>query len=231
MTQPQIRVVHARPWRRGVVFFVLALLGVACLLVGYVLGQNQVFVSRVSNASLSAQLVDAKANQESLESQLVDARLNAQIQQEAASSLRQDLALTHKEIQALQEDVTFYKSLMAPGSLSQGIQISDLELTKGASGITYNLLLTQVAQRRRFISGNVRLDFIGRNASDEEQVLSLTDLAQLSAYPHKYKFRYFQNITGEFVVPSGFQVEQILVTVSRSGKEPVQAHFPFPRWD
>ena len=118
--------------------------------------------------------------------------------------------------------MTFYKSLMAPSSLSKGLQIAEFDVFGGEAPDTYNyhLLLTQVADRRNWIRGDVRLDVIGRQddrLEKGEQVLSLTDLADIDTYPLKFRFRYFQDLSGLLALPVGFQPERVVVTVVQQG--------------
>ncbi|MEE8244604.1 MAG: DUF6776 family protein, partial [Pseudomonadales bacterium] len=129
------------------------------------------------------------------------------------------------EIGGLEEEVTFYKSLMAPSSLSKGLQIAEFEVFGGemSEPFNYHLLLTQVADRRSWIRGDVRLDVIGLQDDAEngqqksEQVLSLTDLADVDTYPLKFRFRYFQDLSGLMALPEGFQPERVVVTVVQQG--------------
>ena len=60
--------------------------------------------------------------------ELADAQLAADVQGSAAVALRRDLTELREQIARLREEVTFYKSLMAPGSVSQGLQLSELEI-------------------------------------------------------------------------------------------------------
>ena len=69
----------------------------------------------------------------------------------------------------------------------------------------------------------MRLDVIGLQDDAEngqqktEQVLSLTDLADVDTYPLKFRFRYFQDLSGLIALPEGFQPERVVVTVVQQG--------------
>ena len=96
----------------------------------------------------------------------------------------------------------------------------------------YQLLLTQVALRRSYIAGEVRIDIIGGFSEDvsedNEAVLSLTELTDLKTYPLKFRFRYFQDLAGRLTLPDGFVPLRVLVTANQKGKEPLQVNFPWP---
>ena len=230
---PRLQVVRSEPWRKPIVISVLAVIGVCCILLGFALGQNQVLVNRVSNALLSKDLGEAQTQLTEIQSELIDARLQAQVAGDAADALRLDLAAMQANNQKLAEEVTFYKSLMDPGSLSQGLQITELELAQGQSPAQFDfqLLLTQVAQRRSYIAGDVRVDIVGHQGDGgSEVVLSLTEIAEVPKYPLKFKFRYFQDLTGSMVLPRGFVPQRILITAQQQGKQPQQESFPWPDW-
>ena len=135
--------------------------------------------------------------------------------------------------QELQQEVTFYKSLMDPGSLVQGLQITELELAPGGTPLEYRfqLLLTQVAQRRSYIAGDVRVDVIGQQGEDPaEVVLSLTEMTEVAKYPLKFKFRYFQDLSGSMTLPEQFVPKRVLITAQQQGKQAQQQTFPWPEW-
>ncbi|MEM7100833.1 MAG: DUF6776 family protein [Pseudomonadota bacterium] len=230
---PKLLVVESRPGRRIFMIVSLGFLGVCCILLGFALGHNQVVVNRVSAALLSEDLAQTQDRMHQLEERLVDAELTAQVTSEAADDLREDLAQMQATNQKLQEEVTFYKSLMAPGSLKKGLDITELELARrqNPASFDFQLLLTQVAQRRSFIAGDVRLDIVGFLEGDPaEVVLSLTEVAPIEKYPLKFKFRYFQDLTGSLTLPEGFVPKRILITAQQQGKQALQETFPWPEW-
>ena len=48
-------------------------------------------------------------------------------------------------------------------------------------------------------------------------MLPLTELANVDPYPLKYRFRYFQDLSGELALPPDFLPEAVVVTVNRRG--------------
>ena len=156
-------VVAERPWRRPVAVALVVVFVCASAFGGYWLGWRDAEVDRSANAALSGELAEARDAVDALRRQLVDEKLRADVQRDAANVLRQDITQNHSELVALKEEVTFYKNLMAPGELAEGLKVAELELTAaGAAGIyDYDLLLTQVALRRSYISGDLRIDVVG----------------------------------------------------------------------
>jgi hypothetical protein len=200
---------------------------------GYIFGTNQIITYRGTEAQLSSQLEEAKKRLNEVDAQLIDAQLNVGVLREASNSLREDLTAELQKSSRLAEEVTFFKGLMSPNSLAKGLQVAELEVasTEEVGQYSYQLLLTQVALRRGFIAGDIRIDLIGRYTNDDavdEAVLSLTELSTAEVYPLKFRFRYFQDMTGNLKLPDNFAPSRILVTANQSGKEPMQVSFPWP---
>lgn len=203
-----------------------AVIGVVCLIIGFALGQDKVVSDRISHALLGKDLAQSRARVVELEADLIDARLNVDVQHAASNALREEMASELEKSALLTEEVTFYKGLMSPSSLSKGLQVEELEITRstGERQYSFKLLLTQVALRRSYIAGDVRVDLIG----ESEAVRSLTELGVLKAYPLKFRFRYFQDLAGRITLPADFVPVRILVTAQQNGKETIQVSFPWP---
>ncbi len=217
----RMTVVPHTPVRRGVTLAILTLLGLAAVFAGYLLGQRQSGLDRTYLGVLEDQKRAGEVEVATLKQRLVDAELVREIDQQAAATLQENIKTLRDDLGGLKEEVTFYKSLMAPSSLSKGLQIAEFDVFGGEAPDTYNyhLLLTQVADRRNWIRGDVRLDVIGQDDRLEigEQVLSLTDLTDIDTYPLKFRFRYFQDLSGLLALPVGFQPERVVVTVVQQG--------------
>ena len=92
----------------------------------------------------------------------------------------------------------------------------------------YQTILRPNVQVPILVSGDVHMDIVGKQDGEEQVVLSLTELGFTSTYPLKFKYRYFQDLTGTFALPAGFVPDRVLVTARQNGKDAVQASFPWP---
>ncbi len=240
-----LKLVRHQPWRRVALFVLTIVVGAVCLFVGFKLGDNLSNGAARPQGELVAELADAKEELRTVRDELIDVQLTAQVHRDAADTLRVDMTTLRTDNRRLEEEVIFYKSLMAPSALRKGLQVAELEVrpVRGkARQYRYEVLLTQVALRRTFISGVVRLDVVGRNARGEsevngetgeigesgERVVSLTELAEMKEYPLKFRFRFFQDLGGRFTLPDEFEPLRIIVTAEQRDKEPLQASFPWP---
>ena len=103
---------------------------------------------------------------------------------DANESLRQTIKSLRDELSASQEEVLFYRQLMAPSEAQRGLRVEKLELSSGASPteVKYRLLLTQVSDKNDWASGTVTVDIVGTSAN-EQVVLPLTEMTQVETYP------------------------------------------------
>jgi len=211
-----MRVVEHRPGQRLLLSVGTLLVLLAALAGGYYLGLAKSTLDQRYLASLEDM---ASANEQTiatLRQQLTDGKLARDVDREAAQELRTSIKGLRDEVAALEEEVRFYKSLMAPSSLEQGLQIAKFEVSPAAAAdqFAYRILLTQVATRRDWIQGHVRVELTDPRSG---RVLSLTEIAELEAYPLKFRFRYFQDLTGVLTLPAGFEPQSVTVTAARRG--------------
>ena len=154
---------------------------------------------------------------DSLRRQQVNLVIEKSVGVQSVNALRDSFKALHDEQAELRQELVFYRSLMAPGKLSKGLQVASFELFAQSSGdFTYHLLLTQVTNQRSRVSGSVKINLVGEVAG-EAQVLPLTELAQVQRYPLSYRFRYFQDLKGELHLPTGFN--PLKVQISVTGKD------------
>lgn len=228
ISSSDLRVVVHQPGRRLLLQSLVVAALLAALGGGFYLGRAVSGLDRQYLASLESINRASAERIATLNRDLVDARLAYDVDSQALNALRIDLQESSAEMARLSEEVTFYRSLMAPNAVAKGLQIARFEAQSLASGASsYHLLLTQIASRRTWLSGKVRVDIAGRTATGE-RVLPLTEFASLDEYPLRFRFRYFQDLRGELRMPEGFAPHQVEVTVERSGKKPLTRTFPWP---
>lgn len=221
-SRQEMRVVAHHPLRRLLMLCLFGLLCFAGMLGGYWLGEAKAQLDRIYIASLETLNEANTRSLFELKDLLVDADLKRDVDRQAAQELRRTIKVLHDDAAVLTEEVTFYKSLMSPSSVARGLQIAefDVSVTRELNQFTYHLLLTQVESRRDWIQGDIRIAVRGRRLgaqAGDEQVLSLTEIADLDSYPLKFRFRYFQDLSGVITLPLEFQPISIVVTAQRRG--------------
>ena len=219
-----MRVVAHRPLQRLLMLILFGLVALGGAVGGYYFGGAKAGLDQTYIGALEDLDSANSAQISALKSRLVDAELARDVDSQAAAQLREDIKQLRNEGAGLKEEVTFYKSLMAPSSIERGLQIAEFELasTEESNQFTYHILLTQVEARRDWIQGDVRVEIRGRHRPEgssqyEELVLSLTEIADIEPYPLKFRFRYFQDLSGMLTIPTGFLPEAVVVTAVRRG--------------
>jgi Family of unknown function (DUF6776) len=212
-----VKVVADRPIR-PVVAIVLAAIAVVIIAAGgYSLGLHQ----RGAPLALfeSKDVVRLRQHATELERKLADIQLSQVVDHDSNESLRQTIKSLRDELSAAQEEVLFYRQLMAPSEAQRGLRIEKFELNPGqtANEINYRLLLTQVVERHDWANGVVTVDVAG-NWDNEQVVLPLTELTKVDSYPLPFRFRYLQDFTGVMAIPEGLTPERVIVTAATTGK-------------
>ena len=110
---------------------------------------------------------------------------------------------------------------MAPSSNDRGLRVSKIDIAalENAGSFRYSIMLTQVADNSSYISGLAAVNFVGlRNG--ERVILPLRDLdSSVTDLGVKFRFRYFQEISGELQLPEQFVPEQVQVVLQSNGRQ------------
>ncbi len=207
-----LRVVVDRPSIRLAMVLVLLALGLLLLLAGFYLGREQALRESLELSQTRTELQQSRQQVEALKRRLADLNLSTLLDDQAYESLRQSIKTLQDQLAETEEEVRFYRQLMAPSADDRGLRIERLELTTApvGGGINYRLLLTQVVERHDWIRGNLHLEVVGQR-DGEQLVLPLTELSAPDVYPLAFRFRYFQTFTGTLEVPADFEPQRVIV--------------------
>lgn len=144
-------------------------------------------------------------------------RTGAEVAEEAQGQVRSEIKELRNQLAELEEAVAFYKSVMSPNSAEQGLRIEKFTITPASDPGTYSyrLVLTQVGDNRRRISGNVMLSLQG---GAEGSLVDLPLKEQLKPQSETtYRFRYYQELEGGFMLPDNLAPKTIKVEVNVAG--------------
>lgn len=150
--------------------------------------------------------------------ELVLHRTGSEMASQAQEQLRQELRGLRDQIAELEEAVAFYKNVMSPGTDKEGLRIERLELAQTAEAglYSYRLVLTQVGDNTNFIAGNVTFSVDGTR--DGESLTVQTEDLLDGDSDTRYRFRYFQELSGRVRLPDDIQPRQIRVEAVGSGR-------------
>ena len=222
----QYKVVRHSPKQNIRQLAVGAMALVICLLIGFASGQWFGKEAIFKNSALIKQLTVATDENQQLQKQLVAAELAANVQEQAARELRAQLSGVLSEKAELEEAVSFYRDLMEVGSEAEGLRVADLALfsTGTPSVYQFSVLITQVAENRKYVGGDVTIKVIGRK-DEQRQTITFSQDNAVVGYPLKFRFRYFQDLIGQLKLPDGFRPERVSIDVRQRNKPPISADF------
>ena len=143
------------------------------------------------------------------------------IDKKAYKNVNSSLTELQKEILELKEQVTFYRGIVSPEQNATGINISSFKLNRlsGAddAGYHFKLVLTQVRQNNKMIRGDANIYIDGLHNGEPKQ-LEVSKLINNSKLDLTLRFKYFQTIEGDVVLPQGFIPSTVMVDLKPKGQ-------------
>lgn len=225
--------VRRRPGRRLRRTAILLLFSVACAAGGYFLGLSQTGTQLTSVVDTRDHLLDQleSLQQERLasEQRLINLERGRSIDEAALSQARHTIARLESRVAELEADLTFYRNIMAPSEVAEGLQVDRLNLhtTRQDGRYGFKLVLTQVGDNSSYIGGIVAVNVIGLR-DGEKEVIALRDLSEeITDLGVKFRFRYFQDVEGFLTVPDSFQPLEVQVVAQAQGSKSSQAERTF----
>ena len=224
-TQERLSLVRYDPWQRFLrgVYFLLFTAAVAggCFFAGQYASLNERRVLVAERAQLLEQVVASDQEIRGFSQRVGALEKGGQVDRQAAEGIRQTVKSLKAQIATLEEEVSFYKGIMAPSGQDKGLRISkiDIQPLDGASKFRYSIMMTQVADNSSYIKGLAAVNFVGREGG-KRKIIPLRELDdQVNELGVKFSFRYFQEVAGEVSLPANFKVEQVQVVLQSSGSK------------
>jgi hypothetical protein len=221
--QRKMIVVPHRPWYRAGGFIVcLAVFGAVSWLT-YDYGLDQGLATKVEvveeRDALRSALDGSEATLVGLRQQVADLKLGGQVDTRANEEVRLAVESLQTQIAELNEEIRFYKGVMVPNADAKGLRVERLDLRQ--SGVVnryrYSLMLTQVVDKHDFVQGVVDVSLVGTQLG-EARTYTLNELDVEILAEIRFRFRYFQNIEGELVLPADFTPTKVVVAARPSGR-------------
>ena len=206
----------------------LVVLGLVFVL-GYFLGQG----GRAASPSVDNEVsVGAQERLLVLQEEFDVQRVQHELDSASLEIVRKDIALQKDRVAELEEGVAFYKGLMAPEEIAQGLSLRKIELlaTEKSDHFVFRIIAQQAAVKHTTLKGSLSIEVFGRRG-EESMSYPLADLSEgIENNKITLRFRYFQSIEGELVVPEGFEPEGFTVIAIASSPRKVQLREQFP-WE
>ena len=206
--------------RTRLLVLIAALLASLVLVLGFWVGQQAAYSGMGVDSELyremQRELPAARERAQALAQELEVQRTRNEVDRKALEIVRSDIARQKEQISGLEEGLRFYRSLMAPGEIAQGLSLRDIELIARTDPGRYafRIVAQQEALKHQMLKGELYVEVFGIQGG-ERKVYPLAELSDdLDKGGVPLRFRYFQAIEGELLIPDGFQPEGINVVAS-----------------
>jgi len=187
---------------------------------------------RDRHAALRTRNVNLSKDNKSLHARVAILERSSEIDRQAAEEVRNDLGGLEQELQAAREEVEFYRGIVSPGDVQSGLYIHRFALEADAvpGRYRYELVLTQLKHNNKSVSGVVDWKVSGFMLGEPGE-LSLTGITRPAVKQLKFRFRYFQALSGLITLPEGFEATNVTLTIAPAGNKkqgPVEQKFDWP---
>jgi len=168
---------------------------------------------------------DDTLDEQSTALKLVAVRTRANLLRETAQQMRNELYQKERDLAEMKEQLYFYRRVIAPEDLQQGVAILSAHLEKPATDgrFPFELVLRQGARKDKMAKGSIRLRVAGTLDGAGRQ-LPMDDFYEGE---RRFAFKYFQRIKGRISLPEHFVPASVEVKVSADKADPVVRMF---RW-
>jgi len=183
-------------------------------------------------ASLEAELVAANREMRSLQGTLDLERTRHEINRRALEMVRSEIASQKEQIADLEEGLSFYRELMAPGEVADGLSLRRMEIVsrEEPGRFAYRILVQQEARKHSLVKGELYVEVFG-SLRDQELSYSLAELSDdVDQDAIALQFRYFQSVEGELTLPEGFEPIGIRLAASASKPQKTEVREQF-NWE
>ncbi len=224
---------HA-PWR-GRAVAIGAAIGLVLLLVGtFELGRYRSGYNKLTEMQhrreLSATIDRLEKENETLRQSIAASELAREVDRKAYADVEKNLADLQAQVLKHREELTFYRGIVSPEDGIGGLRIQRFQVLPGGTDQHYRLRLVLVQSMRQdaVVSGSVSIQIEGtQDNKPAELALSeaRTDPSREANLP--FRFRYFQNLEQDIVIPEGFEPRAITVEVRTAKLAPVRESYPW----
>ena len=224
-----LKAYHPDKHRLQILMVVLVLAGVMWM--GYLVGSAGIRTplkdTSESVAELKEKLEASRQKIGELEKENTRLVKSTEVEMQAAEQNKHTLREKEIQLSKLNEELVFYRSLLAPENAASGVEVRDFNLrASGTSEYHYDFLLTQSSRNNRVAKGKVNVTIDGKQG-DIMRRIKVTDIKMSNGKSLIYSFKYFQRLNGVFELPKDFKPQQVLVEVAPSSqsKPPMQLSY------
>jgi Family of unknown function (DUF6776) len=231
--QYKMRVVPYRPLYPIAIALIIAVTFVVAVVGSYEFGD---FKGRELQAeaiaerdALRIEVREKSDEAERMRQEVANLKLGSQVDRKASEDVRTEVIELKNQVAELQEVISFYRGLMSPTANKRGLTIGSLNVISSGAGrrYEYKLVVQQLATNHKMLSGFLNFKIVGRQG-ELPVTLSLKDVSDNVSFENiKLRFKYFQTLQGQLVLPEGFEPQRIELLAKSSGKDTVTVEKKF----
>lgn len=184
-------------------------------------------------SELRSEIDSLKKENSELNAQIALLNTSADIDKQAYAQIEESLTGLEIQIQDQQEELAFYRSIVAPADGKSGLRVQEFEITKNTKPGNFSVAMVVIRTKKHDsrVTGVVDLTIEGLRDGKIES-LSLKDLGENDAatVPLEFKFRYFQDFQRDIVLPADFVPQKVHVELKPASRwiKPVSQSFDWP---
>ena len=215
------------PKRRAVLSTVGALTVLGVLYAAFELGRYDAgfrVVDSVRGAlSASARIRGLEAENEKQRSQLEAADVARRVDREGYKQVERSLGDMQSQIARLNQDLSFYRGLVQPDSITH-VKVQQMQIVPESAAGQYRLkfVLMQTGKPDSVVAGNAAISVDGL-LQGKPSTLSFAQLTPNRRASLTYSFRYFQDYDEPLQLPQGFEPTRVGVEI-HSGRDKDTSH-------
>lgn len=215
-------------WAAALVLLALAVWG-AWELGRYQAGHDRVGLAQ-ERAAHAREVADLRRMNQSLRERVQALETSREIDLEAWREVESSLAGLQAQLQAREQELQFYQSIVSPEDRVPGLRIQRFQvLPQSASRVLLRLVLVQALRQEERVDGAIGITVTGEQ-DGEQAVLTLAELTGDEAVDLPFSFRYFQDIEQELTLPEGFEPDSVQIELQPSGRgaDPLRETYNWP---
>jgi len=225
MADWEVRARNPRRQRQVRVLIVLAIASLpAMFAVAYWLGGHNSRAELLELRAMQDQFEERANELEQAQQMQVVLASGERLVRQANEQSRLTIKSLEEQIYKLQQDLAFYKGVLAPASRKEGLRIRSFELqaTDSPRNFRYKLLLSRVGEDNKPLKGKVQITVIGKQAG-KTVTLDMAELSPEWQGATPFSFKHMQAIPeggrfAELQLPEDFTPSQVNVQAEISGQ-------------
>lgn len=216
--QEKMVVVPYRPNHRFLVISAIIAIAIFSAVGGYFSGNYGMLRSDQTEQTnlrrLTSDLNTLQQENTDLRRQVAILDTSSVMDQRATEEVQSTILGLRARVAQLEQDIVFYRQVVSEETEATGLTIGqfDISTTDVSGKFRYKLVMRQQdADGDTFLTGHVNVNLVGKR-DGEQVILPLREVSQnVDQLDIRLRFKFFQSIEGELLLPDGFEPERIQI--------------------